>query len=429
MTDSTASTTPAFTSFGELLRHLRRRARITQRDLGIAVGYSEAHIARLESDQRRPDVAAVTSRFLEALDLADIPELAARLVALAQERHKPGPAAPAAPPEMLSECTPTNLREQLNNFVGREEELGEVERLLGITRLLTLTGMGGLGKSRLAAQAVARLIQQYAGGVWIVSFAAVSDPAEVATTVAATINLASMGNLVDGLTAYLRQRHALLVLDNCEHMVGACARLAVTLLQGCANLTIIVTSRERLSVPGELAWSIPPMSCEETQELFVARARAMRPDFEPGPADEPLLGEVCNRLEGNPLSIELAAARMQVLTLQEVVGLLDDPFQLLAGGSRLAAQRHRSLRAALEWSARLLTPAETALARRLAAIGDDFDLATAARGAALGEVLDTLTQLVRKSIVQMDEHASPASYRMFEMMRRYFLEDINRMSS
>jgi len=416
---------PEFTSFGAMLRHLRRRTRITQRELGIAVGYSEAHIARLEANQRRPDVAAVTGRFIEALDLQDEPETAEQLVALAVAARKGS--LPATQSDILSEAPPTNLREQLTAFVGREDEVAEAKQLLRTTRLLTITGPGGIGKSRLAAHVAAEVLPLYTDGVWIVSFANVTTAEQVLTTVAATMNLAS-SDLLEGLKSYLRSRTALLVLDNCEHVIGRCAQLAVSLLQSCAHLTIIVTSREMLNVPGEAVWHLPPMSCDESLKLFTQRARAMRPDFEINEETEPLLNRICSELEGIPLAIELAAARLQVLSLQEIVDMLDDRFRLLAGGNRLAHPRHQSMRALIDWSYNLLAPAERALLRSLAVFESDFGMEDVAQRFADsasvggGDVLDLLTQLVKKSLVMIDDDSAPARYHMLRTVRLYALE-------
>lgn len=423
-----SDTTPEFTSFGVMLRHLRRRARLTQRELGISVGYSEAHIARLEADQRRPDVAAVTSRFVEALELNAEPALAEQFVSLATAARKSP--AQSTPSDILSDAPPTNLREQLTAFIGREDEMAEARRLLRSTRLLTITGMGGIGKSRLAAQVAAELLTAYGDGAWIVSFVNTTDPAQVITTVAATMNLAS-SDLLEGLKGYLRNRKALLVLDNCEHVVAECAHVAVSLLQACPHLAVIVTSREALNVPGEVAWSLPPMTCDETHSLFIERARAMRPDFEATPDIEPLLTEICNELEGIPLAIELAASRLQVLSLQEIVDLLGDRFRLLAGGNRLAHPRHQSLRALIDWSYNLLTPAERDLFKMLSVFEHDWALEDVERIHARktpsgniggSDVLDLLTQLVKKSLVMIDDHAVPVRYHMFKAVRLYALE-------
>jgi predicted ATPase len=419
-----ADSRPEFTSFGAMLRHLRRRARITQRELGIAVGYSEAHIARLEANQRRPDVAAVTGRFLDALDLHEEPETAEQLVALAVAARKGS--LQATPSDILSEAPPTNLREQLTAFVGREDEVGEAKRLLRSTRLLTITGPGGIGKSRLAAHVAAEVLPLYTDGVWIASFANVTTTEQVLTTVAATMNLAS-SDLLEGLKAYLRSRTALLVLDNCEHVIGRCAQLAVSLLQACPHLTIIVTSREMLNVPGEMVWHLPPMSCEESQKLFTQRARAMRSDFEVSPETEPLLDRICNELEGIPLAIELAASRLQVLSLQEIVDMLDDRFRLLAGGNRLAHPRHQSMRALIDWSYNLLPLPERALFRALSAFEGEFsmdDVTHRFTAEEIGgsDVLDLLTQLVKKSLVMIDDHVAPTRYHMLRTVRLYALE-------
>jgi predicted ATPase/DNA-binding XRE family transcriptional regulator len=422
-----ADNTTEFDSFGVMLRHLRRRARLTQRELGTAVGYSEAHIARLEANQRRPDVAAITGRFIDALDLGDEPDLRDQLVMLASAARKSGH--PPTPADLLSEAPPTNLREQLTAFIGREDELSEAKRLLRTTRLLTVVGPGGIGKSRIAAQIASDLLPAYGDGVWIVSFANISasDPNDVLTAVAGTMNLASL-DLLDGLKQYLKNRRALLILDNCEHVVTACARLAVSLLQVCAHLHVIATSREAFSVPGEIAWPLPPMTCDETHDLFIARARSMKPDFEVTPDSEPLLSQICDELEGNPLAVELAAARLQVLSLREVVDLLDDRFRLLTGGNRLAHPRHQSMRALLDWSYNLLTDAERALFVRLSAFESDWTLddieAIYAKVETIPKIdaLDLLTQLVKKSLVMIEDHTTPARYMMSRTVRQYALE-------
>ncbi len=418
--------TQDFASFGVMLRHLRRRSRLTQRELGIAVGYSEAHIARLEANQRRPDVAAVTSRFIDALDLTAEAELSEKFIALASSARRPSTSGDATS-DILSDAPPTNLREQLTAFIGRVDELSEVKRLLSGARLLTITGMGGIGKSRLAAQVATELLPNYTDGAWIASFARMTEPSQVLTTVAATMNLAS-SDLHEGLKTYLHSRKALLVMDNCEHLVGACAQLAVSLLQACPNLNILATSREAFNVPGEIAWSLPPMTCEEGQRLFVERARAMRTDFEATPDMDPLLDRLCDELEGIPLAIELAAARLQVLSLSEIVDMLDDRFRLLVGGNRLAHARQQSMRALIDWSYNLLTPPERALFRALSAFEQEWTLDDVAkvssnnRGIGGADVLDLLTQLVKKSLVLIDEGATPARYHMLKTVRQYAQE-------
>jgi predicted ATPase/DNA-binding XRE family transcriptional regulator len=411
-----------FSSFGELLRHLRRKARLTQRELGIAVGYSEAHIARLEANQRRPDVAAVTARFLEALSLENDVETAQLLVALAASRKKSSTQG-AVDSELLSDAPPTNLREQLTAFIGREDEMAEAKRLLRQTRLLTITGAGGIGKSRLAAQLAAEMLPIFGDGAWIASFVQIHDPEQVLVVVAGTMNLAS-ADLLDGLKNYLRNRKALLVLDNCEHLITACARLALTLLQACPELIVIATSRESLGIPGETAWEMPPMTCEQTHQLFVERARSMKPDFEVTPENEPMLAQICDELEGIPLCVELAATRLQVLSLQEIVDLLDDRFKLLSGGSRLAHPRHQSLRALIDWSVALLSVDERKLFHALAQLEPGFTRDDAERVAVASKldqdaVLDLLAALVRKSLLLTEENESPTRYSMLKSVRLY----------
>ncbi len=418
--------TPEFTSFGVMLRHLRRKARLTQRELGTAVGYSEAHIARLEANQRRPDVAAITGRFIEALDLSE-PEVIEHFVSLASATRKRGSASTATENDLLSEAPPTNLREQLTAFIGRDDELSEMKRILRTARLVSITGPGGVGKSRFAAHVASEMLSVFGDGVWIVSFANMRTKEEVLTAVAATMNLAS-DDLLSGLKNYLKSRKALLVLDNCEHVITACAHLAVTLLQVCPNLVIVVTSREPLSVPGEVSWQLPPMTCDEMHDLFVARARTTRQDFEANDENEPLLMQICNELEGNALAIELAASRLQVLSLQEIVDLLSDRFRLLTGDNRLAHPRHQSLRASLDWGFALLNKEEKRVFAQLSRFGEDWTLEDVEKLVA-GEqlvahtdALDLLMQLVKKSWVQIDDHATPARFSMSRTVREYALE-------
>jgi predicted ATPase len=408
-------------SFGVLLRHLRRKARLTQRELGVAVGYSEAHIARLESDQRKPDPAAVTGRFIESLALEPDGVEAQRLVALAVGRHSTDTPYAAPSPGRGSIGRPTNLRSQLTGFVGRREDLAEVRRLLGAARLVTLTGPGGIGKSRLAAQTAAVDIDEYEG-VWIVSFASLTQPEEVLNAVAATINVAGL-DVLETLKRYLSERRALLVMDNCEHLITACAELSVTLLQNCPELTILATSREAMHVPGELTMSVGPMSCDEMHTLFVDRARAIRAEFEITPQNAPLLSHICDELEGLPLAAELVAYRLQALSLPEIVDMLDtDRFRLLSGGNRLAHPKHQSFVSLFDWSFDLLSESEQTLFLRLAAFEDDWTLENA-ETLTLGDALEGLTQLVKKSLVITDTSTNPTRYRMaLRMLRAYALQ-------
>ena len=438
----TGTLSPApLASFGEFLRHLRRRARLTQRELGAAVGYSEAHIARLESNQRMPDPAVVRAQFVEALHLQDEPETAAQLIRLAEAaremRH-----APKA--NLLRGGPPTNLRTQLTSFVGRAGEIAEVKKRLGETRLLTLTGPGGVGKTRLAVQAASEVLSAFPGGVWVVPLASAQEGAQVANAVAAAISMPSESPVtVEALCDRLRDdRATLIVLDTCEHLISACATLAVRLAQMCPNVSVLATSREPLNVPGEVTWQVPPMRCEEAMQLFVERARAVRPEFALDKADEALLIQICQQLDGLPLAIELAAARLRVLSLEQIAARLDDRFSLLTGGNRLAPPKQQTLRTMMDWSYDLLSEVERVLLRRLSIFTADWTLELAEAVCAWEpeqddarqpgssvhlrreDVLDTLTHLVNKSLVIVDERGTQPRYSLSNTIRQYAHEKL-----
>ena len=458
-----------FGTFGELLRFLRQRARLTQRSLGIAVGYSEAYIARLEANQRNPNLDAVRLRFVEALQLDEASDWAERLVQLAADRRisatvvepdiAPLAAIPASPPAH----PPTNIRAQLTSFVGRAYEASHVRRLLQMTRLLTLTGIGGTGKSRLAAQVATDLLHLYQSGVWIAALAAVNDGAQVAEAVARALGLelpvsadapisvdgtdvnhtATAGNMhpansthstIALLKSHLEDKDALLVLDGCEHVIGACAELAVTLLQSCPHISILATSREPLNIPGEVTWQVPTLSCDEAQQLFIERAQAVRTDFTLGDGDAARLDEICVKLDGLPLAVELAASRLRVLSIEQIADRIDDRFHLLTGGSRVALPKHQTLQAMIDWSYDLLTEPERLLFRRLSVFTNGWSLeeaeAVCADEAVAGDatyglklqhadILDVMTQLVRKSMVEMDEQEPISRYRLLGTLRQY----------
>ncbi len=237
--------TEAFTTFGELLKHLRRRSRLTQQELGLAVGYSESYITRLEGDARTPVPGMVKSRFIDALNLKHEPELAKRLIELAEATRE-------QTSQPLATSRHSNLPVQLTRFIGRAHELVEVNRLLAANRLVTLTGSGGVGKTRLALEAASALLEQFPDGVWLVELTSLTDagllPQVVARALGRPNPLATAPT--DALCAYLADKQALLVVDNCEHLIQACAELVEILLRSCPQLHILTTSREALNIPG-----------------------------------------------------------------------------------------------------------------------------------------------------------------------------------
>lgn len=430
MTNTPKSTD--FTTFGDLLRHLRRRARMTQRDLGQAVGYSEAQIARLEGGSRLPDVVAVKGVFVEALDLKREPALAARLVELAEKaRQEPAQLDVDGHADEAIHHPETNLPAQLTRFVGREHDILEIKRLLGSTRMLTLTGSGGAGKTRLALEVARDLVNEYADGVMLAEFAAISDPSLVADAVLRIFNLPpTTRQPLSALSEFLRHKRLLLVLDNCEHLIDACAHLAETLLRACPHLQLLTTSREALKVPGELTWRVPEMALDDAARLFVNRAQANRPEFAITDKNTSLITQLCERLDCMPLAIELAAAHVGGMKLEEIVARLDDRFHLLTGGSRTALPRQQTLRATIEWSYELLSEPERKLLQRMSVFagGASIDAAEAvcADGDAIkqADVLHLLLQLCSKSLVMVDERHEATRYVLLETVKEYAREQL-----
>ena len=355
-----------------------------------------------------------------------------------------------------------NLPLQLSSFIGRERELAEVRLLLLTSRLVTLAGAGGSGKTRLALEVATRLVDDFTGGVRFVDLAPLSDPAVVGSTVAAALGVTEEKGrpLFDTLVSYLRSRQLLLLLDNCEHLMAAVPELAGALLRHCPDLHILATSREPLGIAGEVVWLAPtlalpasnePVAVEELAHydairLFVERATAALPVFALSKDNAAAVTQVCRRLDGIPLAIELAAARVKLLRVEQIVTRLDDRFRLLAGGSRAAPPRHQTLRALIDWSHDLLSPAEQRLLRRLSVFAGGFTLeaaeevtsdelrvtseqgqatgdATKVRGQTYliaGEILDLLAGLVNKSLVVANRAPGRETrYELHETIRQY----------
>jgi predicted ATPase/class 3 adenylate cyclase len=356
------------------------------------------------------------------------------------------PDLPAAFPPLRSlDARPHSLPLQLTRFVGRERELGEVRSTLRSARLVTLTGTGGSGKTRLALQVAADLLEEYPDGTWFVEFAGTADPTLVPRVVSSTLGIREQqGRLIlDTLVHHLAMKTTLLVLDNCEHLLDACAELADRLLRACAGFTILATSREPLGITGEVVRRVPPLSVPEATlapsaetvaafeavQLFVDRAVAAEPRFALTDANAAAVMAICRRLEGIPLALELAAARLQALTVEQLRDRLEDRFRLLTGGSRTALPRQRTLRATVDWSHDLLTEPEQLLLRRLAVFAGGFSLDAAEqvcgdRQVAPADVLDLLTRLVDKSLALLDSGPISGRYRLLETIRAYALEKL-----
>jgi predicted ATPase len=333
--------------------------------------------------------------------------------------------------ETASDRLGHNLPSPRTRFMGRERELAQVETLLSTSALVTLTGAGGCGKTRLALEVAQRQISAFPGGAWFVDLAPVRRAEVVPSAVAAALRVGELDGqpLVDTLADHIAQRRVLIILDNCEHLVDACATLVEVLMRECPELAILATSREALRVTGEVRVAVRTLLIEEEAvPLFVDRARAAMADFELTSGNAEAVTTVCWRLDGIPLAIELAATWVTVMSPAELVGCLDDRFGLLSRGMRTAVARQRTLRAAVDWSHDMLSAAECALFRRLALFAGGFTLA--AVEAVCGEdelsacdIRATLASLCDKSMVVADaEPSTPTRHRMLETLREYGLE-------
>lgn len=334
-----------------------------------------------------------------------------------------------------------NLPGQATSFVGREGELSEIRVLLAGARLVTLTGAGGVGKTRLAVQAASAMLKESGDGVWLAELAAITDPGLVAPAVAAAVGVEEAPDrpVLDTLIEALRARELLLVLDNCEHVVRACMNLADALLRTCSKIRLLATSREPLGVAGEHLYRVPSLAlptahqlaggqetlrtCEAVR-LFVDRATAHQPAFRLDESTGGAVVSICRQLDGIPLAIELAAARLRSLTITDIERRLDDRFRLLTGGYQSALPRQQTLRALVDWSYDLLSDSERSVLRRLSTFAGTFELAAAEEVASAGdvdaaEILDIVASLVDKSLVQLEPSGSSVRYRLLDTVRHY----------
>ncbi|WP_416979900.1 ATP-binding protein [Streptomyces sp. T028] len=323
--------------------------------------------------------------------------------------------------------TAGNLPAPLTSFAGRRREVAEIRRLLGAVRLLTLTGAGGVGKTRLALEAATGLSKSFPDGLWLIELAPVQDPSMVAPTIASTLRLPDLGTrpALDQITDHLTHNRALIVLDNCEHVVDASAELAKKLLLACPGLRVLATSRQTLGVTGEHVLTVPPLPIpDEAIELLQERAIAVRPDFRITDSNRAQAVRLCTQLDGLPLAIELAASRLRTLPVDQLTDRLRNRFALLNGGCRTTPPRQRTLHGMIEWSYDLCAPAERLLWNRLSVFVGGFGLdaaeeVCAGEGIAEHEVLDLLDRLVAQSVVLATEAEGLPRYRLLETIREY----------
>jgi predicted ATPase/class 3 adenylate cyclase/DNA-binding CsgD family transcriptional regulator len=325
-----------------------------------------------------------------------------------------------------------HLPVQLTSFIGRHAEMKGIREALADNRLVTLTGAGGAGKTRLAIQVAANIATDFADGVWYVDLAPITDPDLVPVTAARALGLPDQPGqpTMDVLGRFIQDRQMLILLDNCEHLLDASAELITGALAGCPALKLLTTSREPIGVAGEVSWRVPSLSlADEAIELFGERARRALPDFAVAEDNAATVEEICQRLDGMPLAIELAAARVRALTLDEILDGLHDRFRLLTGGARRSVRRQQTLHASVDWSHALLTETERELFHRLAVFLGGFDLeaahaVAADNGVQRYQVLDQLTLLVDKSLLIAENRGGRTRYRLLETVRQYALEKL-----
>lgn len=340
------------------------------------------------------------------------------------------------PPLRSIDGYPNNLPADTSTFIGRSADIALVAGQLETTRLLSLTGAGGSGKTRLALQAAAEVLPKFTDGAWFVDLSGLRDPALVAVQIATTLHVAEKAGRawIEVLADHLSQRRILLLIDNCEHLIDSVAGAAAHLLQAAPNLRILATTREPLSIPGEVTWHVPIMHLPdehddltldelvgfESARLFVERALAARPDLDLSDEDAPVIADLCRRLDGLPLALELAAARVRALSIEDIAKYLGDRFTLLSKGSRTALPRHRTLEGAVAWSYELLDDAEQDLFRRLSVFRGGFDLDAALEVAPSASLIE-VTSLVDKSLLSADTGRTKTRYRMLETVAAFGL--------
>lgn len=443
-----------FGSVGDLrIRMALHTGEAQERD-GDYFGPAVNRVARLLSIGHGGQVllSGSTARLLEAEPqwTARMIDMGAhRLKDLAEPEHvyqlRTGDALTEFPPLRSLDALPNNLPLELTSLVGRDGELADLASRLQHVRLLTLVGSGGVGKTRLAVRLGGELIERYPDGVWFFEFASVSDPNLIESVAASALNLrAPKGvSVLESILAALKHKRTLLIFDNCEHVADAAAALAGMILRSCPHAVILATSREPLAIDGEQIHRVASLSFPTSSRgirpedalrygavaLFVERARAVDECFELTPENAPVVADICRRVDGIALAIELAAARVKVLDVTHIDERLRERFRLLTGGSRTALPRHRTMRALIDWSYDLLSKAEKTLFRRVSVFAGDYS-AEAAMAICAGEplsdadVLDVTLSLVEKSLINAERGSGLERYRLLESTRDYALEKL-----
>jgi predicted ATPase/DNA-binding XRE family transcriptional regulator len=439
-------------AFGMLLRRYRLAAGLTQEVLAERTGLSVRGISDLERGARRAPRPGTVSRLAQALDLSDAERSGLQGI---RDRQATRDRRAAAGAGSVRRQRLSSLPTPLTGFVGRERELAEIGDLLGVRRLLTLVGPGGVGKSRLGLEAASVRRGRHPDGVWLVDLAPLADPALLPRTVASVLGVVEgpRRSLEEALEWLLRERDLLLILDNCEHLIDACAELVARLLRSCPHLRVIATSREPLGIGGEQLYDVAPLTvpaegeCDlarlranEAVHFFAERARLARPSFELVEDGGEAVTTICRRLDGIPLALELAAARLRTMSAAEIALRLDDRFGLLTSGGPTTRPRHRTLRGMVDWSWELLSEPERVLLRRLAVFAGGWTAEAAEDVAGFGfwvsgvggpdaqspdtrnrtpRTLVVLAALVDRSLVVSDDWRGSRRYRLLDTIRGY----------
>ena len=426
-------------SFGSWVLRRRKALDLTRDELARQVGCATETIKKIERDERRPSRQIAE---LLANALAVPPEEQTLFLQVARGEHSVDRLHSVSKYLSPHPLRLHNLPAQSTSFIGRQDEIADLKARLDDPqiRLLTITGPGGIGKTRLALQVASHLVDTHPGGVWWVELASLSDPTLVPQTIISALGLIEQPGRppLTVLTEFFQDKDALLVLDNCEHLIQACAELTETLLRACPGLHILATSREALSIPGEMLYLVPSLTTPDPAEialdtlsqyeavqLFVDRAQTTMPEFSITQDNAHSIVEVCHQLDGIPLALELAAARVKLLRVEEIAARLDNRFHLLTDGARTALPRHQTLQAMIDWSHDLLSERERVVLRRLSVFAGGWSLEAAEsvctdENIDVHEILDLLRQLVNKSIILSErKQGQKARYRMLEMIRHY----------
>ena len=426
---------PESISFGTWLRQKRRALDLTQKALADQVGCAAITLRRMEADEYKPS-NELASVLFEKLGIPESERTQwvrfARGLSDRPNHHIPS---------SRSRDQKANLPSPLTSFIGREKEIETLKQLLtspGGGRLITLTGAGGSGKTRLALEVAASLRDIFSEGIWFIDFAPLTNPALVLQSLLTTLGLSEQvsRSTIDIVSDFLQTKRALLLFDNCEHLIQACAELVETLLRSCPTLHILATSREVLSVPGETLYLVPTLTTPdpakadldtlqqyEAVQLFVERAQTKLPGFRLSRENTLAIAQVCHQLDGIPLALELAAARVKALRVEQIAARLEDRFRLLISGTRTSLPRHQTLHALIDWSYNLLSEDERLVLQRLSVFAGGCTLEAAEAvclGAEADNVLELMTQLVNKSLLISErEQGQEARYRMLETIHQY----------